>query len=198
MKPLIGLTGGIGSGKSQAAALFDELGIESADADHIAREVVQPGEHALAAIERAFGSQALLTDGSLNRAWLRQQVFADDQLRRQLEAITHPAIRSRLLAKVQVFQSVYALLVSPLLLETDQHTMVDAVIVVDVPERLQTERAAQRDGCSPEQIEAIMAAQLPRHERLLKADFVLDNSQDRDHLKEQIKELHQHLLHQWL
>lgn len=198
MKALIGLTGGIGSGKSLAAALFAELGIASVDADQIAREVVQPGEPALDAIQRAFGDQALLADGTLNRSWMRQRVFADDQLRRQLEAITHPAIRSRLLAKVQALQSVYALLVSPLLLESDQHKMVDAIIVVDVPESLQTERAATRDGCSPAQIQAIMAAQLPRHERLLKADFVLDNSADRDHLKQQINELHQHLLHQWL
>lgn len=198
MRPLIGLTGGIGSGKTQAARLFAQRGIDWVDADLVAREVVEPGEPSLDAIVEVFGSEALDPEGCLNRAWLRQQVFADKQLRLKLESITHPAIRARLLEKIHAFDSVYGLLVTPLLFETDQHRLVDASIVVDVPESLQMERAACRDNVSPEHIRSIMGAQMPRYERLEKADFVLDNSKDLVYLEEQVSQLHDHLVHDWI
>jgi dephospho-CoA kinase len=195
-RPLLGLTGGIGSGKSQAAAFFAELNVDWVDADQVAREVVEPGEPVLLAIEQAFGANAIQANGQLNRAWLREEVFADDEQRRLLESLTHPAIRARILEKVKGFQSPYGLLVTPLLFETDQHTLVDAAIVVDVPETMQLARASVRDQADPLQIKRIMAAQMPREERLAKADFVLDNTQEVAALQAQVVQLHHSLLKQ--
>jgi dephospho-CoA kinase len=193
-RPIVGLTGGIGCGKSQAARFFNELGIKSVDADQIARQIVQPGEPTLAAIVVAFGAEALDAQGGLNRAWLRSVVFADPEQRRTLEALTHPAIRARLVEQMRGLRSPYGLLVTPLLFETDQQHLVCRKWVVDVPEAVQLARTSARDGVSAESIRAIMAAQSSRAERLAQADAVLDNSGDLAMLRAQVVRLHQAFL----
>lgn len=189
---IIGLTGGIGSGKSTVARAFGELGVGWVDADDIAREVVMPGEPALAAIAQRFGQQVLDADGGLNRAALRQIVFSDPEQRRWLESETHPRIRERLQLRLKALalNSPYVLLVSPLLFESGQDALAQRTLVVDVPEELQRSRTLARDGVSEAQVRAILAAQLSRQERLSRAHDVIDNSGSLEHLQHQVVTLH--------
>ncbi len=189
-----GLTGGIGSGKSAVARLLQEQGITAVDADQVARDVVAPGEPALGQIEQQFGADILHADGTLDRARLRQIVFATPDARLWLEALLHPLIRARILSSLQSATSAYALLVSPLLLETDQHKLVDHVIVVDVPEETQVQRTIARDQNSTDQVRRIMAAQIDRTSRLARADSIIDNSGDLQSLRATTLQLHQTLL----
>lgn len=190
---IIGVTGGIGSGKSTVARAFGELGIGWVDADDVAREVVAPGEPTLAAIAKRFGDQAINQDGTLNRAALRQIVFDDPSQRIWLESVTHPRIRERLLAHLEHLStsSPYVLLVSPLLFESSQDRLVQRTLVVDVPEEEQLARTLARDKVSEAQVRAILAAQLPRHERLARADDVIDNSHGVNDTREQVSALDQ-------
>ena len=183
---VVGLTGGIGSGKSTIAARFKQLGVHAVDADDVAREVVEPGRPALAAIAAHFGDAILLPDGALNRAVLRQIVFETPEERDWLEKLLHPIIRDELLHQLWItsdrsppaeYQHHYVLLVSPLLLETDQHNIVDSVIVIDVPVEVQIARTMQRDKNDRAQVERIINAQISREERLKRADFIIDNAQ---------------------
>ncbi|PJX15615.1 dephospho-CoA kinase [Halomonas sp. 141] len=189
---IIGLTGGIGSGKSTVARAFGELGVGWVDADDIAREMVMPGEPALAAIAQRFGQQVLDADGGLNRAALRQIVFSDPEQRRWLESETHPRIRERLQLRLKALalNSPYVLLVSPLLFESGQDALAQRTLVVDVPEELQRSRTLARDGVSEAQVRAILAAQLSRQERLSRAHDVIDNSGSLEHLQHQVVTLH--------
>lgn len=187
---ILGLTGGIGSGKSTAARHFAELGVHVVDADQAARWVVEPGRPALARIAEHFGQDILQADGSLDRAALRQRVFQDEQERRWLERLLHPLIRQEILDNLAQARSPYAILESPLLVETDQHLLVQRILVVDVPEALQLQRSMQRDQASREQIEAIIKAQTSREERLRRADDVLVNDRDLDWLKQEVERLH--------
>lgn len=189
---IIGLTGGIGSGKSTVARAFGELEVGWVDADDIAREVVMPGEPALAAIAQRFGQQVLDADGGLNRAALRQIVFSDPEQRRWLESETHPRIRERLQLRLKelALNSPYVLLVSPLLFESGQDALAQRTLVVDVPEELQLSRTLARDGVSEAQVRAILAAQLSRQERLGRAHDVIDNSGSLEHLQHQVVTLH--------
>lgn len=189
---IIGLTGGIGSGKSTVARAFGELEVGWVDADDIAREVVMPGEPALAAIAQRFGQQILDADGGLNRAALRQIVFSDPEQRRWLESETHPRIRERLQLRLKelALNSPYVLLVSPLLFESGQDALAQRTLVVDVPEELQLSRTLARDGVSEAQVRAILAAQLSRQERLSRAHDVIDNSGSLEHLQHQVVTLH--------
>lgn len=189
---IIGLTGGIGSGKSTVARAFGKLGAGWVDADDIAREVVMPGEPALAAIAQRFGQQILDADGGLNRAALRQIVFSDPEQRRWLESETHPRIRERLQLRLKelALNSPYVLLVSPLLFESGQDALAQRTLVVDVPEALQLSRTLARDGVSEAQVRAILAAQLSRQERLSRAHDVIDNSGSLEHLQHQVVTLH--------
>ena len=191
---VVGVTGGIGSGKSAVTNRLAGLGIDIIDADIVARDVVAPGEDTLAAIADHFGSHILQADGTLDRAALRQIVFQDPEQRRWLEGVTHPAIRERMQGQLAAARSPYAVLVSPLLLESEQRMLVNHVVVVDVPPDVQVARASQRDQNSPEQIARIMAAQLPREQRLLGADDVIDNSGTLTVLQQQVDDLHQKLL----
>lgn len=191
---VLGVTGGIGSGKTAVTDCLSRWGITVIDADVVARTVVEPGQPALDAIVRRFGAAVLLPTGALNRAALRTVVFSDPTARRDLEAITHPAIRSGLEAGLKAATSPYAVLASPLLFESGQVAMVDRVWVVDVPEATQRARAAQRDGVSPEQIEAIMAAQWPRADRLARADLVIDNQGSLETLHQHVQAAHEQLL----
>ncbi|MCH4563654.1 dephospho-CoA kinase [Halomonas sp. EGI 63088] len=195
---IIGVTGGIASGKSTVARAFAALGIPWVDADEVAREVVEPGEPALAEIAARHGRRVLLADGRLDRRALREIVFADPAERRWLESVTHPRIRERLLAHLERLQArgaPYVLLVSPLLFESGQHRLVDRSLVIDVPEALQIARTASRDEVDEAQARAILAAQMPRAERLALADDVIDNGGDEQALAAQVAELDRRYRH---
>lgn len=193
-KLIIGLTGGIGSGKTAVSDRFKALGIHIVDADIAARTIVEPNKPAWRDIKEYFGPEALLEDLTLNRAWLRQQVFADNAKRKKLEALTHPRIRDEIIRDLENSNSAYTLLASPLLIESGQVALVNKVIVVDVPETLQIERTCSRDNNDVEQVKRIIAAQLPRQQRLSHADWVIDNTQPLESLDEQVETLHQELL----
>ena len=174
----IGLTGGIGCGKSTAVKRFRDLGIPIVDADIVAREVVQAGQPALQAIAQLFGDAALLADGSLNRAWLRQTVFNDTERLRQLEAILHPRIREAIvrdMTAAMVAGSPYVVVDVPLLFEKHYDTLFDRVLVIDCLPAQQHERVSQRDGSTIELVESIMQRQIPRDERLFRADDIIEN-----------------------
>jgi len=191
---VLGLTGGIGSGKSAVAACFKEYGIKVVDADIAARKVVEPGMPALEAIGEHFGEQVLQADGTMDRAALRSIVFNDEQQRLWLEQLLHPAIGEWIKSELASATSDYAILESPLLLETEQRKSTQRTLVVDVSKELQIERAMARDDNSREQIEAIIAAQLPREERVARADDVIDNSGSLADLQSAVDTLHQQYL----
>jgi dephospho-CoA kinase len=186
----LGLTGGIGSGKSAAAEHFAQLGITCVDADQAARWVVEPGRPALAEIAGHFSPAVLRPDGSLDRAALRAAIFADPAERRWLEGLLHPLIRQEILEALGRAESPYAILVSPLLFESGQRALVRRGLVIDAPEALQLERAMRRDGVGETQVRAILAAQLPRAERLAKADDVICNDGDLAQLHTEVERLH--------
>lgn len=174
---VIGLTGGIGSGKSAVADAFARRGIDVTDTDRIAHALTAPGQPGLLAIVDAFGTGVLQHDGSLDRSRLRQHVFADVAARERLEAILHPMIRAEAAAAVSRWTSPYGLLVVPLLLERGGHrNLIRRVLVVDCPEDLQVARVMARNSITEDEVRAIMAAQLPRAARLARADDVIDNS----------------------
>lgn len=186
----IGLTGGIGSGKSAVCALFSELDVPVIDADVIARQVVQPGQPALVQVRSAFGKQILTADGQLDRPRLRALIFADPVKRKQLEAILHPAIRQAMLDQAADLQAPYCIFAIPLLIETKQTGMMDRILVVDAPEPLRRERLKQRDGLDEPQIDAVFAAQLDHETRLAHADDIIHNDSDPAHLRAQVIDLH--------
>lgn len=191
---VIGLTGGIGSGKTLATDHFQRLGITVVDADLAARVVVEPGRPALAEIAAAFGADMLQPDGSLDRAALRRIVFADPAQRQRLEAITHPRIAEEIRRQLAASTSPYTVLVSPLLFESGQHRFAQRTVLIDAPESLQRQRAAIRDKVSEQQIEAIMAAQLSREERRARADDVILNEGHIEHLHAMVEKLHDRYL----
>ena len=194
MSLVVGITGGIGSGKSAVSELFEQNGVSVVDADLVARLVVEPGKPALAAIADHFGNEILQKDGSLDRATLRSRVFSDEKERRWLEQLTHPLIGQEILDQIESSRSPYTILSSPLLLDTTQKTLVDCVVVVDAPEDLQLERTIARDNNDEAQVRRIMAAQITRAERLELADIVIDNSGTLSDLVTQVDELHKEFL----
>lgn len=195
---IVGLTGGIGSGKSTVEALFNALGVPSVDADVIARAIVAPGTPCLSAIAQYVNTQynddVLLADGSLNRAKLRELIFSDASAKRWLEQLLHPAIRQQLLQQLAQAQGPYVVLVAPLLLENGLDALCQQVLVVDVPENLQQQRTQARDAISEQQVNAILAAQLSRQQRLAKATDVIDNSGSPAALNARVAALHQKYL----
>jgi len=187
----VGITGGIGSGKSAVANRFEKLGIKVVDADVASRAVVLPGSDALAAIAEHFGHDVLLNDGSLDRAALRQRIFAEPEERLWLEALLHPLIDRYIKQELaSAGSSPYVILVSPLLIESGQRRYVDRILVVDVPEALQLERVVQRDANSRDQVKAIMAAQASREARLKAADDVILNDDGFSKLDAEVARLH--------
>lgn len=187
----VGLTGGVGSGKSTVAALFAELGVPVIDTDVIARQLTAPGGPALPAIREAFGASVMQADGSLDRAALRRRVFADAATRRQLEAILHPRIRQEVGRALADLHASYALVVIPLLVETGAYgDVLNRVLVVDCPESLQIERVMTRSGLAREEAEAILAAQAGRQARLANADDVIDNATSMAGLQAAVAGLH--------
>jgi dephospho-CoA kinase len=190
----IGLTGGIGSGKTAASDHFARLGAEVIDTDLLSRELVEPGQPALAAIVDHFGPQVLTADGRLDRARLRERVFDDPVARRRLEAILHPRIRDAMLARAERSTAPYVVFVIPLLFETGQQSLVDRVLLIDVPEDLQRARVAARDGLDPTRIDRIMAAQTDRATRLRHADDVICNDGSIEDLRAAVEKLHRKYL----
>lgn len=191
---VVGLTGGIGSGKSAATAYFEKLGIDIVDADEVARDVVAPGSEGLKEIVNRFGNSILLEDGNLNRAALREKVFSDINEKNWLNNLLHPLIRLRMQHLISESTSPYCILSVPLLVENKLTEMCNYVVVVDCPETMQLERALKRDGSTEETIRNIMASQATRNERIEAADTVLDNSTTLSALSAQIEDLHNTLL----
>jgi dephospho-CoA kinase len=191
---VVGITGGIGSGKSAVTDYLETLGITVVDADKVARAVVEPGTPGLDAIAEHFGADILLSDGGLNRAALRKIVFDNPDERKVLEGITHPRIRDEIARQLSEASSPYVVLSSPLLLESGQNTFVDYVVVVDIPEKVQLERTMVRDDNSEALVKQIMAAQLDRQTRLSRADTSIKNDASLEVLYERVEKLHADLL----
>lgn len=187
---IIGLTGGIGSGKSTIAEHFASLGITIVNADQIARDVVAPGTEALAAIRSHFGDNIIDDSGELDRRQLRECVFNDESQKQWLNNLLHPLIRQTMTTQAQQAESQYCIIEIPLLVENNLQFMVHRVLVVDCPEEMQIQRASLRDQSSIEQIKKIMASQSSRATRLASADDVIDNSLPQSHLIEQVTDLH--------
>lgn len=176
---VVGITGGIGSGKTAATDRFASHGIDIVDADLMSREVVKPGMPALEAIASRFGAdRILLEDGSLNRRELRHIIFNDAEHKAWLEALLHPLIRQEIMNRLQACKPPYCLLSSPLLLETDQQKMCDRILLIDAPEQLQLDRTQRRDNTSADAVKAIMASQLTREQRQSMADDIITNDSD--------------------
>jgi dephospho-CoA kinase len=188
---VIGLTGGVASGKSTVGELFMRQGAPLLDGDHVAREVVAPPSPALAAIAARFGAEYLQADGSLDRRRLRQRVFGDPAALRELEAITHPLIRQRILDWHAAQTAPYCILSVAILLEAGMDRLCDRVLVVDVPVTAQMERLVGRDGIWEDLAQQMISAQAGREQRLARADDVLDNSGDPGRLPAQVARLHQ-------
>jgi len=191
---VVGITGGIGSGKSAVTDHLETLGITVVDADKVARVVVEPGTSGLAAIAQHFGKDILFANGGLDRAALRKIVFDNPDERRVLEGITHPRIRDEITRQLSEASSPYVVLSSPLLLESGQNTLADYVVVVDVPEEVQLKRTMARDDNSEALVQQIMAAQLDRQTRLSRADASIMNDTSLKELYERVEALHEDLL----
>lgn len=191
----VGLTGGIGSGKSAVAALFATLGVQVVDTDEIAHELTRPGGEAIAPIRAVFGADAIATDGSLDRVAMRRLVFGDARARKRLESILHPLIGIESSRRVERAASPYAVLVIPLLVESGvDRSRIASVLVVDCPEVSQIERVTRRSGLSEAEVRAILAAQATRAQRLAVADDVIDNGGAPDKLPDQVSRLHEKYL----
>ena len=190
----IGLTGGIASGKSAVASAFARRGVPIVDSDRLAREVVEPGRPALAAVLREFGPEMLGRDGRLDRRRLRAVVFADEGRRRRLEAILHPAIRAASAAEVASLAAPYVVIAIPLLVETGERSAVDRVLVVDCPPETQLARLLARDRETPDGARAILAAQASRAARLAAADDVVANTGSLADLDAAVSALHERYL----
>ena len=187
----IGLTGGIASGKSTVADMFAGLGVPVIDTDVVAREVVEPGQPALAEIRESFGAGVIAADGTLDRAAMRAIVFGDDQARRRLEAIVHPRIRESTMEQADAANGPYQVIVVPLLVESPLRENVDRVLVVDCDENTQVARLLERDAETEEQARRMLAAQSTRDERLTIADDVISNEGSLDDTREQVRALHE-------
>lgn len=194
MTYVVGVTGGIGSGKSAATAEFEKLGITVVDADIVSRQLVMPGSPCLQAIVEHFGRDLLTDKGELDRKALRQRVFSDSAEKNWLNNLLHPAIREEILAQLEQARSPYVILSAPLLLENNLDKYCQRVLVLDVPEELQLQRTIQRDESPREEVEVIMKSQLSRDARRLKADDILSNEGSIDELRQQVNQLHRRYL----
>ncbi|SFR46366.1 dephospho-CoA kinase [Pseudidiomarina maritima] len=188
---VVGVTGGIGSGKTTVTNLFQQHDIVVVDADVIARHIMDKGGEALAAVSDRYGQQALFEDGTLNRAWLRERIFQHPEDKQWLNELTHPLIRQQILTQLQQAQSPYVILSAPLLVENRLTKLCDRVLVVDVSEATQLERTQQRDDVSADQVQSIMNAQASREQRLQAADNIINNEADEAQLVTQVEKLHE-------
>ncbi|GAA6204084.1 dephospho-CoA kinase [Thalassotalea sp. SU-HH00458] len=196
-KYIVGLTGGIGSGKTTVSNMFADLGIEIIDADIIARQVVTPNSEALTAIAQHFGQEILLENGELNRSALRSKVFANDDEKKWLNALLHPLIRQSILSALSAASGDYCILSAPLLLENNLHVLVNTVLVVDVSVDTQLKRTCRRDNSDQQEVNAIINSQISREKRIGLANQVIDNeSADLQQIKAQVTTLHKHYQNQ--
>ena len=187
---LVGLTGGIGSGKSKAATYFAELNINIIDTDILAREAVAKGAAALEKIAKHFGRSILEADGNLNRRLLREIIFSNPFEKQWLESLLHPIIHLRILRLLSELEGPYSILMSPLLLETEQKNLVHRILVIDIEEDTQVTRTLQRDGGNSETIKGIIASQLNRETRLSFADDIINNEGSPELLRDLVYEQH--------
>ncbi len=197
MNRVIGLTGGIGSGKSAAADVFASLGIPVVDTDAIAHELTRPGGAAIAGIRELFGDEAIAADGAMDRKKVRELVFSDPSAKRKLEGLLHPMIRAESQRRIAegADRAPYVVHVVPLLIESpDYRTRVQRVVVVDCDEAMQVERVQRRSGLSADEVRRIIAAQVPRATRLAAADDVIDNSGSLSAIERQVRVLHERYL----
>ena len=188
---VVGLTGGIGSGKTIASDRFEELGVKVVDADIASRVVVEIGKPALSSIEGEFGSDVISNDGSLNRAKLSEIIFKDDEAKSWLESLLHPLIGQHILDEIASATSRYVILVSPLLFETTQFQMCNRTLLIDVPKDIQILRTAKRDKVPESQVEKIIASQMDREQKIGKADDVIVNDGEIGDLISKIDKIHQ-------
>ena len=197
MNRVIGLTGGIGSGKSAAADVFASLGIPVVDTDAIAHELTRPGGAAIAGIRELFGDEAIAADGAMDRKKVRELVFSDPSAKKKLEGLLHPMIRAESQRRIAegADRAPYVVHVVPLLIESpDYRTRVQRVVVVDCDEAVQVERVQRRSGLSADEVRRIIAAQVPRATRLAAADDVIDNSGSLSAIEGQVRALHERYL----
>ncbi|MCW8907450.1 MAG: dephospho-CoA kinase [Sedimenticola sp.] len=191
---VIGLTGGIGSGKSAVTDHFARLGVPVIDADVVSRQVVEPGQPALQEIVEQFGAELLQEDGTLDRRRLRQHIFADPEAKTRLEKILHPKIRAAMRQQLEETRAPYAILSIPLLFETGQDKTVDRILVVDCPPEVQLRRVMMRDGSSEDEARSIIDSQSGRSQRLTAADDIIRNDGTLVELEAKVEQLHQKYL----
>jgi dephospho-CoA kinase len=191
---IVGLTGGIGSGKSAASDYLQQQNITIVDADLISRQVVEPNSPTLTKIAAYFGDDILLADGTLDRAKTRKKIFNNPDNKQWLENLLHPLIRQEILQQLNRSTSSYTVLVSPLLFEAKQDKLCDRILVIDCPEQLQIDRASSRDNNDPTQVQRIIASQIPRQQRLDRADDIIENTGTLNQLHHQLEQLHKRYL----
>lgn len=191
---IVGLTGGIGSGKSTVANLFAKLGVPIIDTDHIARELSETNKSVAAEIRKKFGAEVVSPSGELDRRKLRDIIFSNDEKRKQLEEILHPLIREEISRTVKTFNYPYCIVVIPLLFEKDPNPLINRILVVDTLENLQISRTRARDNVDDEHVQAIMKSQVKRSHRLEKANDVIVNDKKIEDLRIQVKKLHDYYL----
>ena len=195
---IIGLTGGIGSGKSAASRVFEAQGIGCVDADQVAREVVAPGEPALADMTEEFGPSILTPTGQLNRAMLRERIFTSKTEKTWLEALLHPLIRERMLTQLTRQPPPYAVLVAPLLFENNLDALCYETVLIDAPEAIQRQRVSQRDTVDESQVQRIIDSQMSRADKQARATYCIENSGSLTDLTEAVLALHHHFVAQSL
>lgn len=186
----VGLTGGVASGKTTVSDMFSALGVFIIDADIIARQLLEKDSHCYQQVVQQFGSDVLLDDGEINRAWLRDRIFNDDAAKHALEKILHPSVRQQLLAAADKSEAAYCILVVPLLVEANMLDLVDRTLVVDIPEQLQMQRLKQRDNLTAAQAQAMLNNQATRQQRLMAANDIIDNQTDTKFLQKKVEQLH--------
>lgn len=191
---IVGMTGGIGSGKSTISAMFADLGIDIIDADVEARALLAKGGKLVGAVLEKFGKEIETASGEIDRAALRKIVFSNEESRRELESLTHPAVRESIVAKVAAAKSEYAIVVVPLLFEKGYESIADRVLCIDLETEEQALRASMRDGASVESIRLIMAAQMPREGRVSRSDDVFYNDGTDEEKRAKVAELHEKYL----
>ena len=185
----IGLTGGIGSGKSTVSGLFEALGIPVIDADVIARSLLEPGTEATRQVIRIFGNDIAASEQEIDRARLRERVFDNADARKKLESILHPIVHQKIRQQVEAITSPYCIVVIPLLFEAGHQDLVDRILVVNTSREKQIERAASRDRASVEEIQKILNTQIDPEERLARADDIIDNNDGIEQLESRVHEL---------
>lgn len=192
---VLGLTGGIGCGKTAVSNMFEQLGITIVDADIIARQVVKPKSDGLNAIVRKFGQGILLSDGTLNRSALRERIFTNNADKEWLNTLLHPLIRNKIHNDITAAKSAYVVLVAPLLFENGLDKLCNRTLLIDIPQSVQIERTASRDNVSVEQVKAIIAAQMSRQGKQKKADDILNNDRALTDVNHDLLTLHKSYLH---